>query len=402
MPKFNYKAKDINGSEHQGVIETSDTHQVARVLSKKGLILISTKEINEKGNQFFDKFFNRVSFSDLVIMTRQLSTMIESGLVLSDALDILVEQQDNKKFKEVLSQVSRDVKNGLDLAGAVKKHPDVFPPLYSSLIRAGEQAGKLDVVLTQMATNLEKDREFRSKIRGAMIYPIIVFSIMIVVLSIMMIFVIPRLVSFYSQSGIELPITTKILITISNFFVNFWWLMIAAGVGLFLFIKRWTATPDGKYKFDIFLLKIPVVGKVVKGSSLTNFNRTFGLLIHSGLPILDSLLIVADVVGNSVYKKSLEDCYRGVERGLPLSAQLELTGSFPKIISQMYRVGEETGKVDEIAFKLAEYFESETDHLVKNLTVIIEPLVIVILGLGVAFIVISLILPIYKLTTSFT
>jgi type IV pilus assembly protein PilC len=326
--------------------------------------------------------------------------MVESGLVLSDSLDILVDQQANKHFKEVLQEVSDDIKNGFDLASALKKHPDVFPQLYCSLVKAGEESGKLDTVLSQMALNLERDREFRSKVRGAMIYPVVVFSLMIIVIIIMMIFVVPRLTFFFSQSNLKLPIYTQILIGTSNFMVSFWWLLTIIGIGLYILFRRWISTPNGKFQFDLILLKIPVVGKVIRGTSLTNFTRTFGLLIHAGLPILDSLVIVASIVGNRVYERALEDCFKGVERGLTLSAQLENTNAFPKIVSQMFRVGEETGKVDQISFKLAEYFESETDHLVKNLTVIIEPVVLVILGLGVAFLIISLILPIYQLSTS--
>lgn len=400
MAKFNYTAKDYQGNLRKGVIDTADIHQVARVLNKRGLVVISIKEIKEHAGNFLDRYLNRTSFTDLVIATRQLATMVESGLVLSDSLDILVDQQSNKHFKEVLQEVSDDIKNGFDLASALKKHPDVFPQLYCSLVKAGEESGKLDTVLSQMALNLERDREFRSKVRGAMIYPVVVFSLMIIVIIIMMIFVVPRLTFFFSQSNLKLPIYTQILIGTSNFMVNFWWLLTIIGIGLYILFRRWISTPNGKYQFDLILLKIPVVGKVIRGTSLTNFTRTFGLLIHAGLPILDALVIVASIVGNRVYERALEDCFKGVERGLTLSAQLETSTAFPKIISQMFRVGEETGKVDQISFKLAEYFESETDHLVKNLTVIIEPVVLVILGLGVAFLIISLILPIYQLSTS--
>lgn len=401
MPKFQFTAKDRQGELRKGTIETSESKQVIRLLAKRGLVAISIDEKNSAENSVLGKLFNKVSFTDLVIMTRQLSTMIESGLVLSDALEILVDQQDNKRFKAVLVDVSDDVKNGLDLASSFEKHPDVFPQLYCSLVRAGEESGKLDSVLTQLATNLERDREFRSKVRGAMIYPLLVIGLMFVVMAIMMVFVVPRLVGFYTQSNIELPITTQILIGVSSFMTNFWWVIIIGLVGGFFAFQRWVHTPEGHFTFDQILLKTPVVGRVVRGTALTNFTRTFGLLTHAGLPILDSINIVSNIVGNLVYKKALIDTYKGVERGLTLSAQLEQTGVFPKIVSQMLRVGEETGKVDQISFKLAEYFESETDNLVKNLTVIIEPAILVILGLGVGFMVVSLILPIYKLTTSF-
>lgn len=400
MPQFNYRAKDIQGVEHKGVIETSDEHQVAASLSKRGLIVISVKQVHEISNTFLDKYLNRISFSEIVNMTRQLATMIESGLVLAEALDILVDQQVNKKLKQIMQNVSQDVKSGLDLSGALRKHPEAFPPVYSNLVSAGEKSGKLDVILVQMANNLERDREFRSRIRGAMIYPVIVICMMFLVGGVMMFFVIPKLTVLYTQSSMDLPLPTKILVGTSSFLTKFWWLIfgILAG-GLFVF-KKWVSTPGGAYTFDKILLHFPIVGKVVGGAAITNFTRTFGLLTTAGLPILTSLQIVGDVIGNRVYRQALQEGQRGVERGLPLSAQLDQLRVFPRIVSQMIRVGEETGKVDQVSFKLAEYFEMETDHFVKNLTVIIEPIVILVLGAGVAMLVLSIILPIYKLTTS--
>ncbi len=399
MPIFVYKARDFQGLDHKGTIETVDSSRAARLLSKKGLVVTSITEKKESP-PLFDKIFNRVSFDELVISTRQLATMIESGLVLSEAISILVGQQSNPIFQKVWEQVLRDVNSGLDLASALKKHPNVFPPLYSSLVKAGEQAGNLDVILTEMANNLERDREFRSRVRGAMVYPIMVMAMMMVVVGIMMFYVIPRLTSLYTQSNIDLPLPTKILITTSNIFLGYWWAMIIVTVLGYVIFKKWVSTPEGKYRFDELLLKTPVIGKIIRGTSLTSFTRTFGLLSTAGVPILDSISIVSEVIGNAVYKKALGETKIGIERGLTLSAQLDEVGVFPKIVSQMYRVGEETGKVDKISFKLAEYFESEADHLVKNLTVIIEPLILVVLGIGVAFLVLSIILPIYKLTTS--
>lgn len=400
MPIFIYRARDLQGVDHKGTIDTVDSSRAARILSKKGLIVTSITE-KRISSPLFEKLFNRVTFEELVIATRQLSTMIDAGLVLSEAIDILVSQQTNQNFKKILDSVSRDLKSGLDLASSLRKFPNVFPALYCSLVKAGEEAGNLDVILTEMANNLERDREFRSRVRGAMIYPVMILGMMVVVMGIMMFFVIPKLTSLYTQSEIELPLPTKILIGSSEFFINYWWLVLVIIILTVVVFRKWVTTPEGKYNFDAFLLKVPLVGKVIRGSALTNFTRTFGLLITAGVPILDSITIVADVIGNMVYRKALLETRTGIERGLTMSAQLQMVGVFPNIISQMYRVGEETGKMDKVSFKLADYFESEADHLVKNLTVIIEPLILVLLGVGVAFLVLSIILPIYKLTTSF-
>lgn len=400
MAEFIYKAKDIEGSEHTGSIQSPDVHSAVVTIRKKNLIVISLSPKKPAVNKFLDSFINKVGFSELVIMTRQLATMVSSGLVLSEAIDILEEQQANKTLKKALADVSQDIKGGLTLAQALGKYQNIFPRLYINLVRAGEASGKLDTVLLQMADGLEKEREFKAKIKGAMIYPVVVLIMMAAVITIMMVFVIPKLITLYSQSTIELPLPTKILIAFSNLFTNFWWLGLILFVGIFIVANRWKKTPEGNLFLSKLILKIPIVGKVVTNVVLTNFNRTFGLLISAGIPLLDSIGIVSDLTDNLVFKNVLKEAHSGVEKGLPFSSLL-VASVFPKIVSQMIKVGEETGKVDEIFFKLAEYFESEADHLIKNLTVAIEPIVLIILGIGVGFLVISIILPIYKLTTSF-
>lgn len=401
MAEFIYTAKDSQGNAHKGNIQSSDQRLVAGNLRKRGLIVISIKPKNPPSLGILSSFLSRVSFGELVILTRQLATMISSGLVLSEAVDILEEQQNNKTLKKALSEVSADIKGGLTLAQALGKYPNIFPRLYINLVKSGEASGKLDAVLLQMAEGLEKEREFRARVRGAMIYPVVVLSMMLIVVIIMMIFVIPKLISLYQQSNIDLPLPTKILIFSSFVFTHFWWLIILVSGLAFWAVRRWNKTPEGNLLIGKIMLKIPIIGKIVTNVTLTNFSRTFGLLTSAGIPLLESINIVGDLSDNPVFKQALKYAYTGVERGLPFSALLT-SSIFPKIVPQMVRVGEETGKVDDIFFKLAEYFESESDHLLKNLTVAIEPIILVILGIGVAFLVISIILPIYKLTTSFS
>jgi len=398
--EFIYRAKDLTGKDYKGSIQSPDAHSGASLLRKKGLIVISLNEKQPVGSKFLGRFFNKVSFSELVIATRQLATMVSAGLVLSDAIDILQEQASSKTFRKALLEISQDVKGGLTLAQSLGRFPNIFPRLYINLVKSGEASGKLDTVLLQMADGLEKEREFQARVRGAMIYPTVVLTMMAVVIFIMMMFVIPKLVVLYQQSTIELPLPTKILIFTSNLFVNFWWLGIILLIATIVALKRWSKTEEGNYFLGRLLLRIPIVGKIITNVTLTNFNRTFGLLTAAGIPLLESIGIVSDQIENPVFKKALKDAYGGVEKGLPLSSLL-ISGVFPKIVGQMIRVGEETGRVDQIFLKLAEYFESESDHLIKNLTVAIEPIVLIVLGIGVGFLVISIILPIYKLTTSF-
>lgn len=400
MAEYIYKAKDIQGNDHTGNVESHDIHSAASLIRKKGLIVISLHLKSPPMNKFFRRFLNRVGFSDLVIMTRQLATMVGSGLVLSEAMGILAEQQANKTFQKALVEITQDINGGLTLAQALSKYPEIFPRLYVNLVRSGEASGKLDTVLLQMADGLEKDREFRARIRGALIYPVIVLIMMVAVITIMMVFVIPKLVTLYTQSTLDLPLPTKILIGMSSLFTNFWWLGIIIFVTIFIVISKWRRTPEGALFIGKVLLKTPIAGKIITNVTLTNFNRTFGLLTSAGIPLLESIGIVSDMTDNPMFKNALKDAYAGVEKGLPFSSLLTVA-IFPKIVSQMVKVGEETGKLDEIFIKLAEYFESESDHLIKNLTVAIEPIVLIILGIGVAFLVISIIMPIYKLTTSF-
>lgn len=400
MAIFKYVAKDMQGEYHKGEVETADENQAAALLRKKKLIITSLKLKGATGNMPWDKFMNRVPFSEVVIMTRQLATMIEAGLVLSEALDILEDQQENKHFKAVLENVSKDIKAGLDFATALEKHPDIFPPLYSKLVKAGQASGKLDTILLELAKNLEKEREFKSRVKGAMIYPIVIVFMMIVVMMIMVFFVMPKLIGLYKDSGMDLPLPTKIMITGSDIIINFWWLILMIIVGLVMGFRKFAKTPKGRLFIDQRILKTPVLGKVTSVVILTSFTRTFGLLIASGLSILESIQIVSDITGNKVYQNCLETAYKGVEKGLTLSSQLLSMKEFPKIVGQMVKTGEETGKLDEIIIKLSDYFQSEADNALKNITTLIEPVVLVILGVGVGILVISIILPIYQLTTN--
>lgn len=400
MPLFDYITKDYQGNYHKGEVEAVNTADAAGILKRKKLIVISIKGKSEIQTKYLDKFFNSVSFAEVVVFTRQLATMVSSGLILSEAMDILSEQQPNKNFKKILDGISEDLKGGLDFASCIEKYPDVFPPIYSRLVRAGQISGKLDAILLELANNLEKSRAFQSRVRGAMIYPIVVVIMMLGVSLVMVLFVVPRITSLYKESNVSLPLPTQILIGFTDVVLKFWWLLlIVICIAIYSF-KRFISQPNGKKLMDQVLLKTPIAGKIITLVILTNFTRTFALLSSSGISILDSIKIVSDISGNSVYKESLDQAYLGVERGLTFSNQLIASPVFPKIVGQMVKTGEETGKLDSILFKLSDYFESEADNSLKNITTIIEPIIIVVLGIGVAFLVIAIILPIYQLTSN--
>jgi type IV pilus assembly protein PilC len=327
--------------------------------------------------------------------------MVVAGLSLPEALTILRTQTTSPVFASVLADIEHQIISGGNLGDALAKYPKYFPPIYIALVRAGESSGQLDQVMARLADSMEGQRDFRSKVTGAMIYPVIIVVGMSVVVMIMMTVVIPKLTELYSDFGVELPASTKLLIGMSTFFVHFWWLIIAAAFGGYYAFNRWRKTPQGEYITDAIVLKIPLFGELQKKIILVEFTRTLSMLITSGIRLLDALHILKDALGNVLFRNAVVEISKKVERGFPLGETFAEYPVFPVIISQMMKVGEETGKLDDTLLKLSKYFESESENLVKGLTTAIEPIIMVVLGVGVGFIVISVITPIYNLTSQF-
>ncbi len=402
MNIYQYFARDEQGRPRKGEIESPDEHGVILTLRANGLYPI---RIREKGpeNVFLArlKSFQLFGGNDVVVFTRQLSTMVAAGLSLTSALDILREQIPGSILKEALTGIVRDIEGGTSFAAALERHPRTFSSVYVSLVRAGEAAGVLDNVLLRLADNLEKDREFKAKTRGALVYPTIIIITMIIVVTIMMLFVVPRLTGLYRELGTDLPLPTRIMIGVSDFAVHWWWLVIILAIGGAIMLRRWSLTPAGNRIVDRIVLKIPVWGSIQRHVILSEIIRTLSLLIGAGIPIIEALQIVARASGNTLFSDSILAAAQQVERGYSLSQPLASDPVFPPIVHQMVRTGESTGKLDEILMKLAGYFEGEAEHEIKGLTVAIEPIIMIILGVGVAFLVMSIILPIYKLTSSF-
>ncbi len=398
---FSYKGKDGKGARLSGLVEAVSEKLAVSLLRGQGVYVIS---IEPKGPSLFSKVslrMSRVSFNDIVIFTQQLSTMISAGLSLTDALNILKLQVANPAFSKVVADILKDIEGGTSFSTALKKYPNSFSDIYISLVRAGEASGQLDAVLDKLSTNMEKQREFRSKTKGALVYPTIILIGMFLVVFIMMTFVVPRLTDLYKDFGTELPLTTKILIGISDFFVRFWWLAILIVWGSISGLRFWKATPIGMRLWDLFMLKLPIWGGLKKKLIMTEFTRTFGVLSAAGIPILESLDIVKDALESINYRDDLEKIARQVEKGSPLGMPISQNPRFPPIVGQMISVGEETGKLDKTLNKLAEFFEAEAEQGIKTLTTAMEPLIMVVLGVVVGFIVISVLMPIYNLTNQF-
>jgi type IV pilus assembly protein PilC len=400
MEKFKYKAKDKGGKTTEGLVEASNINQAAKILRERGLLIIT---LNKKGEDLIlqvKKGLGRITVQDKVNFTRQLATMINAGLTITEALSVL-ELQTSPALSRLIGDVLREVESGVTLAEALEKHGAVFDQIYIALIRSGETAGVLDKVLSRLADNLEKQAEFRRKIKGAMVYPIIVIGGMIAVIAVMIIFVIPKLTTIYEEFQADLPTSTKLLIALSKFATHYWWLAMAL-IGVLFFLGRLLSkNPLFRRQFDEFLFKFPIVGKLRKGMILTEFTRTLGLLIGSGILIVEAIEVTTKSLNSPNYEEKMKEVSKEVEKGLPLATALAKTEIFPPLLPQMVAVGEETGKLDEVLGKVSTYFEQEADNAVKGLTTAIEPLIMIVLGVGVGFLMLAIIMPIYNLTSKF-
>jgi type IV pilus assembly protein PilC len=402
MATYTYKARTSDGKTVHGLVEAPAGTEAARLLRERKLFVVSlTEEKDRLSITALMRRFQKVGFTDVVNFTRQLATMVVAGLSLPESLTILRSQAANPIFAQVLLDVEHQIVSGGNLADSLAKYPDYFSPIYVALVRAGETSGNLDEVLSRLAETLETQREFRARVRGAMIYPIIIIIGMVIVIMVMMTVVVPKLTELYNDFGIDLPASTRFLMNLSQFFVNFWWLIIIGSVGGVYLFRKWSKTPVGEIMVDATILKVPLLGDLQKKIILVEFTRTLAMLIGSGIHILEGLRILKDSLANVLFRDAVAEVARKIEKGFPLSDTFAQYDVFPAIVPQMMKVGEETGKLDDTLNKLSQYFQTESEHLVKGLTTAIEPIIMVFLGVGVGFIVISVITPIYNLTSQF-
>ncbi len=401
MPIFEYVARNSHQEKVTGKVESKGVAQAVTMLTSRGLFVIRVKPYNEGSIEFINKMLNRIGFVEIVTFTRQMATMITAGLSLSKALSIL-EQQTNPEMGKMVSTLLKDVETGSTFSSSLVKYPKEFSRVYIQLVKAGELGGVLDKVLERLAINLEKEKEFQSKTKGALIYPIIVMSAMGVVATIMMIFVVPKLTSMYKDFGAKMPTPTLVLMSMSDFMVNNWWVVAIIGVIAYLSFQKWHKTRNGQIQFDKFVFKLPVFGDLKKKIVITDFARTLALLLSTGVSLLEAMDIVAEAADSLIYREAFQDASKMVEKGDSLSQAIAKYGDiFPPILNQMIAVGEETGKLDDVLQKLSVFFEAETEQAVKNMTTAMEPMIMVVLGLGVGLLVVAVILPIYSLTSSF-
>jgi type IV pilus assembly protein PilC len=398
LPVFTYKARNRSGDILQDQIEGNDAMSVASALRRQGLLVIDVKE-QGVGQKDILEPFKRVRLSDLVVFTRQFATMIDAGLPIVRAIYVLSEQTANEKLKDTIDAVRKEIEAGLALSEALEKHPKVFPRLYVEMVRAGEIGGMLDGVLLRIAEQLEKDQELRRKVRSAMAYPTVVLVLAILAASFMLVFIVPIFARMFEDLGGTLPLPTRVAMGLSDVLTSPFGILIyaAMGAGVFLFL-RWRKTEDGRKAVDPAMLKIPFkVGDIIQKVALARFAHTLGALSAAGVPILQALEITATSAGNNVIEKALLESREAIREGLPIYQPLEKEPVFPPMVTRMIAVGEETGDIDGMLAKIAEFYESEVDAAVKALTSIIEPLMIVVVGAIVGAIIIAMYLPMFRI-----
>ncbi|MBI3789480.1 MAG: type II secretion system F family protein [Gemmatimonadetes bacterium] len=391
MPTFTYTARTANGELKSATLEATNKDEVIAQLKKQRMTVVKVDEqakAKAKGN---------VTMRDIVIFTRQFSTMINAGLPLVQALDILSKQTENKALQDVTKTVVFDVESGNTVADALAKHPKAFSDLYVNMVAAGEAGGILDTILMRLATFMEKNDALVRKVKGAMIYPGVILSVAAIAISVLLIFVIPIFQNMFGSVGLKLPLPTRIVIGMSAFLKGFWWALIAGGYGAKVAFTKYYATDAGKLRVDGYLLKAPILGDVLRKSAVSRFTRTLGTLISSGVSILDGLEITAKTAGNRVIQDAILASRASIAGGDTISAPLAKSNVFPPMVISMIAVGEQTGGLDEMLSKIADFYDDEVDAAVSGLLSAMEPLMIVFLGTVVGGMVVAMYLPIFDM-----
>ena len=400
MPPFAYKAKTAAGLVMEGVIEADEQRIAVDKLRGQKLVVLQIAEKTvspiEKLQAMF-KSKGHVTSKDLVLFSRQLSTLVSAGVPIVQSLGILESQAENPAFKEVLAAVKADIESGLSISDALKKHPDAFPELYTSMVKAGELGGILDTILERLTAYLESSEALKAKVKSAMMYPAIVLSICGIVTVFLMIFVIPTFKNIFSSFGAELPLPTQILIDISDAMKAKWYLIVAAPYVAYKGFIKFYSTPFGHRWVDAKSLTVPIFGQILKKVAVARFTRTLGTLIKSGVPIMQALETVAATAGNVVIAEAVMLTKESIREGGHLSDPLKKSGIFPNMVTSMISVGEETGALDIMLSKIADFYDQEVDTEVKGLTSLIEPIVIVVMGVIIGTIVIAMFMPMFGL-----
>ena len=399
MALFSYRAINSSGTQITGTIDAPSMEMAGRRLRDMGVFPIEIRS-EEKGKGIGELFgiFRKVRGSDLATFTFQLSVLLGAGLPLASALGILVEQTENNALKNAIKDVRERIRAGSSFHEALSHHPRIFSRLYVDMVRAGEASGALTEVISRLASFAERDLEIRSNVRAALTYPAIIIIFGICAVSFLLVFVIPRLTSIFSEVKQSLPLPTLILLSLSSLVKEFWWVVIALIVVAFIGLRGYGRTSSGRLFIDGLKLRLPIVGKLIRLFVIGRFCRTLGTLLNGGVAMLEALGIVMDTAGNEVIRRAIMEARRKVERGEGLSEPLRESGAFPPMVVRMIAVGEETAELENILFKIADAYDVETERYVKRVTTLLEPVLLLLLGAAVGFVVISILLPIFQMS----
>ncbi len=399
MPVYVWKGKNSYGEKRKGEVEASD--QAAALAQVKRLRIVDPV-IKEKPKDLLENisFFQpKVTGKDVVIFTRQMSTMIDAGLPLVQCLEILSKQQTNPTFKKVLTGVMSDVEAGSTLADGMRKHPKVFDNLFTNMIEAGEAGGILDTILSRLAVFLEKSMALKKRIKGAMTYPVICLAISILILAVILIFVVPVFSQLFEDFGSSLPFATQVVVNASNFLKSYFFYIVIAAIIFWMILKKIYSTEKGEMFFDRMFLRLPVAGILLRKVAVAKFTRTLSTMLQSGVPILEALQVVAKTAGNKVVEQAVFRVGDAIAEGRPIAEPLEESNVFPNMVVQMINVGESVGALDSMLEKIADFYDEEVDHAVDNLTAMIEPFMMIFLGGFIGAMVVAMYLPIFKIAS---
>ena len=407
MPVYTYTALDrLSGKQKSGILDAETVKAAKQKLKRDGLFPISVEEGEEKrrggllSREIDLKFFaNRVGIAEVAVMTRQLATLVGAGVQVIPAMTALIEQVDNVKLKKVLSQVREKVNEGSSLGAAMRDFPRVFSDLYVNMVVAGEQSGTLDIVLLRLADFTESQLQLRNKIRSTMAYPIVTLFISVGVLFYLVTFVIPKVATIFDSMEKGLPTITVVVVAASDFLSRYWWIAMVLIAGAVYLFRRWLSTESGRRRWDGWMLKAPIIGKLVGKLAVSRFARTLSTLLKSGVPVLTALDIVKNVVNNVIIRDALEETRESISEGESIAEPLKKSGVFPPLVTHMISVGEASGEIEEMLMRVAEAYENDVDTTITGMTALMEPVMILLMGGVVAFIVMAILLPILDMTS---
>ncbi len=399
MPNFTYSARNNQGKEVKGKIEARDGQAVVEILQDKGLVVVNVKEQASFDLESLSQInIGGVPMKDKVVFMRQLATMVGAGLPLTRGLQVMEQQISNPLFRRTITQVRTSVEAGKSLAESFRNSDEVFDDITINLIEAGESSGNLDDILNKLAIELEESKKLQGKLKGALTYPLILLVIIVGVMVLMMLVLVPAMSDIYGEFGGELPLITRIMVAMSDFFLGYWWAIVIVILGLLIGYKVWVDTPKGKRTKDKIIVKIPIMGTIISKMQLAQFTRLLGLLLGSGLSIIRSLELTAMSLSNDMFREVIFEAKEEVERGGSLALPIARSDYYPLIVSSMIAVGEETGELDNVLSKVSQYYKEEVDQATENMSSLLEPVFLVIMGIAVAFIALGVYTPMFQLS----